>query len=66
MLQAKHTLSQILSPDAVAQKTVGTVHKQMGVTVFQRNFIYKNRQWAKFSLQALVCQPQLKSSSDKI
>lgn len=35
MLQAKHTLSQILNADAVAQKTVGTVHKQMGVTVFQ-------------------------------
>lgn len=40
---------QPLNPIIVAQKQSETINKQIDVAVSQENFIYKNRQWARFS-----------------
>ena len=38
----------------VVQKQPKTIHEQMGMAVFQENFIYTNRQWARLDTQAII------------
>lgn len=56
-LWAIRSLSRLLNTAIVMRKQSQTISKQMSMAVLQEIFIYKNKQCAKFALQAEVCWP---------
>lgn len=48
------TTTQVLYSATVAWKWPKTIYKLTSMTVLQQNFIYKNKQWVRFGLQAII------------
>lgn len=54
-MQAIWSLWKIPNYADIVQNNRQTKYNQMGITVFQQSFIYKNR-WARFGPWAAICQ----------